>query len=331
MILADKIINERKRNGWSQEELAERLGVSRQSVSKWESAQSVPDLNRILQLADLFGVTTDYLLKDEIESKEGETVITEAAEPATPLRRVSMEEASEFIALEHELAPKKALGAMLFVLSPVLLIFLAGLSESNIGNITENMAAGIGVVVMFAIIAAGVSIFIITSAKEKRFNFLEKEEIETAYGVDGMVRDKLSAFEPKRIRHIVIGVLLCLFCYIPVVIAALSSSEDYIIISMVCVLLIMVAAAVYLFTSAGVISATYNKLIQEGDYTVKKKSEKPVLAAVSTVYWVLATAIFFFVSFVKKDWENSWIVWPVAGVLYAAVVGVVNLITKNED
>ena len=53
MILADKIMNERKRNGWSQEELAEKLGVSRQSVSKWESAQSVPDLNRILQLADI--------------------------------------------------------------------------------------------------------------------------------------------------------------------------------------------------------------------------------------------------------------------------------------
>ena len=64
MILADKIMNERKRNGWSQEELAEKLGVSRQSVSKWESAQSVPDLNRILQLADIFGVTTDYLLKE---------------------------------------------------------------------------------------------------------------------------------------------------------------------------------------------------------------------------------------------------------------------------
>ena len=46
MILADKIIELRKKNGWSQEELAEMLGVSRQSVSKWEGAQSVPDMNR---------------------------------------------------------------------------------------------------------------------------------------------------------------------------------------------------------------------------------------------------------------------------------------------
>ncbi len=57
MILADKIIENRKKNGWSQEELANRLGVSRQSVSKWESAQAVPDLKKILQLAEVFGVT----------------------------------------------------------------------------------------------------------------------------------------------------------------------------------------------------------------------------------------------------------------------------------
>ena len=62
MILADKIMELRKRAGWSQEQLAERLGVSRQSVSKWESAQSIPDMSKILQLSGLFGVSTDYLV-----------------------------------------------------------------------------------------------------------------------------------------------------------------------------------------------------------------------------------------------------------------------------
>ena len=66
MILADKITEERKKNGWSQEELADMLGVSRQAVSKWESANSVPDLQRIIQLAEVFSVSTDYLLKDEM-------------------------------------------------------------------------------------------------------------------------------------------------------------------------------------------------------------------------------------------------------------------------
>ena len=69
MILAEKISEERKKNGWSQEELADKLGVSRQAVSKWESAGSIPELQKIIQLAALFNISTDYLLKDEIEHR----------------------------------------------------------------------------------------------------------------------------------------------------------------------------------------------------------------------------------------------------------------------
>ena len=70
MILADKIVRLRKKQGLSQEELAEKLDVSRQAISKWESAHSVPDLEKILQLGYIFGVSTDYLLKDEIEEED---------------------------------------------------------------------------------------------------------------------------------------------------------------------------------------------------------------------------------------------------------------------
>ena len=70
MILADKLIKLRKRNGWSQEELANKIDVSRQAVSKWESSSAIPSLDKILQLGELFGVTSDYLLKDEIEDEE---------------------------------------------------------------------------------------------------------------------------------------------------------------------------------------------------------------------------------------------------------------------
>lgn len=53
----------RKKMGLSQEELANKIGVSRQAVSKWESGQSMPDLDKIIALSDLFGVSTDYILK----------------------------------------------------------------------------------------------------------------------------------------------------------------------------------------------------------------------------------------------------------------------------
>lgn len=63
MILADKIIDLRKKAGWSQDELASKLNVTRQSVSKWEGAQSIPDMERIVRMSRLFGVTTDYSFK----------------------------------------------------------------------------------------------------------------------------------------------------------------------------------------------------------------------------------------------------------------------------
>ena len=88
MILADKIIRLRKKNGWSQEELADKMNVSRQAVSKWESSQTIPDLDKILQLSTLFGVTTDYLLKDEIEDEE----FSDDVSSDTTVKRITKEE-----------------------------------------------------------------------------------------------------------------------------------------------------------------------------------------------------------------------------------------------
>ncbi len=65
MTVSEKIYTLRTRLGLSQEELAEKLGVSRQSVSKWETGQSVPDLEKIIKLADLFGVSVDELVREE--------------------------------------------------------------------------------------------------------------------------------------------------------------------------------------------------------------------------------------------------------------------------
>ena len=63
MRLGQKIADLRKKNNLSQESLAEKMNVSRQAVSKWESEQSIPDIEKIVNLSELFGVTTDYLLK----------------------------------------------------------------------------------------------------------------------------------------------------------------------------------------------------------------------------------------------------------------------------
>ncbi|MBM9560625.1 helix-turn-helix domain-containing protein [Limosilactobacillus fermentum] len=69
MKLADKIRQLRIEKDWSQERLAEEMHVSRQAVSKWESEGAEPELSKLQKLADLFGVTTDYLLRDENDER----------------------------------------------------------------------------------------------------------------------------------------------------------------------------------------------------------------------------------------------------------------------
>ena len=96
MILADKIMTLRKKCGWSQEDLADQLGISRQSVSKWESGMSIPDLEKIVKMSSLFGVSTDYLLKDELEVElPSETMATDDEQ----CRSVSLEEANTYMDL----------------------------------------------------------------------------------------------------------------------------------------------------------------------------------------------------------------------------------------
>ena len=175
MILADKIIENRKKNGWSQEELANRLGVSRQSVSKWESAQAVPDLKKILQLAEAFGVTTDYLIKDEIEEKpELELAPVDKGLEET-VRSVSMEEASSFLEYNESSSRLISTGVMVCILSPVVLILLAGLAEQGRIAMDVSVAEAAGTALLLIMVAAAVGVFIREGMRGKKYEYLERE------------------------------------------------------------------------------------------------------------------------------------------------------------
>ncbi|VUX01394.1 HTH-type transcriptional regulator ImmR [Streptococcus constellatus] len=72
MQIDKRIFELRKERGWSQDQLAEKVNVSRQSISKWESAQALPEIEKVVELSRIFQVTTDYLLLDEANSKDAQ-------------------------------------------------------------------------------------------------------------------------------------------------------------------------------------------------------------------------------------------------------------------
>ena len=159
MILADKIIELRKKNGWSQEELAEKLHVSRQAVSKWEGAQSVPDLNKIISMADIFGVSTDYLLKEELETEQYvEKTYSESREGAEEkaVRWVSLEESNTFLEVNRKAAGKIAAGVMMCILSPILAVLLSCAGSVGYLSISEDQGGVIGAILIMIVIAGAV-------------------------------------------------------------------------------------------------------------------------------------------------------------------------------
>ena len=326
MILAEKIMTLRKRAGWSQEELAAQLGVSRQSVSKWEGAQSVPDMQKVVQMSRLFGVTTDYLLKEELGEPE-----PAQSEPDAPLRCVTMEQAADYLSLRRAAAPKLAAATLLCVLSPVALLLLAALSDRPGAALSENAAVGIGLCVLLMLVVAAVAVFITCAAQVKAYAFLETEPFETAYGVTGMVRERRAAAAPEHTRGKVVGTVLCILSAVPLFIAVCLNGPDLLYVGAVCLLLVLAGIGSAVFVSGGVYWAAMDRLLEEGDYARPRKRQNGVVGVVSSIYWLTVTAAYLLWTF--GPWwdaqpQDTWILWAVAGVLYGAVMALVRGIRK---
>ena len=325
MILAEKIILLRKKNGWSQEELADQLHVSRQAVSKWESAQSVPDLNKIILMSQVFDVSTDSLLKDSLtvtDERDEIHAIEKATIAPVETRKVTMEEANQFIEIKEKASKWVALGTAMCILSPCIMFILIGLSYEPFLIVREDIAAMVGLSIMFVLVAVAVVMFISVGTMGADFEFLEKEVIETEYGVRSVVLERKKNFRNTYMTSNTIGVALCILSAIPLFLCGLlaDNHKEGIIMFMLCITVCMVAIAVFMFVRVGVKEASMEKILQEGDYSVEKKKGDQVSEKIGAIYWPIVVAGYLGYSFITMDWGRSWIVWPVAGVLFAAIV-----------
>lgn len=324
MILADKIIDLRKKAGWSQEELADKLGVSRQSVSKWEGAQSVPDMNKVLQLSDLFGVSTDYLLKDSMEAPEPVAAAEDPDGEGTTF--VSMEEANAFLAYKAQSAPRIALGVLLCILCPIALLLMGAAQETGRLPLTEMQAAMIGLIVLLLMVAGAVLLFVLTGMRGSKYEYLEKEALDTAYGVSGMVKERMQREEGEHTRRIAVGVVLCVLAAVPLFVLLLwRSDDDWYGVLGVSAILTLAAIGVYNIVKTSVPWEGYRMLLEQGDYS---RASKRGNSKYSGIYWGIVTAAYLAVSFITQRWDMTWIVWPVAGVLYGVLVEATKLKDK---
>lgn len=323
MILADKIIYLRKQAGWSQEDLAEEMNISRQSVSKWEGAQSIPDMDKILMLSSIFGVSTDFLLKDDMEELEGISI----SETNVGLRKITLEDVRYFINISKETSPRIALGVFLCITSPITLLLMSTLAEEGKITMSEHAAGILGLIVILFLVTCAVALFVLSGIKIKEHEFLETEDFELEYGVKSIIKEEQNSYRQTYMIQLVFGIALCILSAIPLLIFS-EGTEVQLVIGL-CLLLVTVACGVFLLVNSIGRWSIFSKILQEGDYQKKNKQGEKLISMIASIYWTTVTAIFLVYSFSTWNWGESWVIWPVAGMIFGGIAGAISIFHEN--
>lgn len=286
MSLAENLQYLRAREGVTQEQLAERLDVSRQSVSKWESAASYPEMDTLLKLCDMFQVDMDTLLRGSVENSLSEDTAGY----------------DRFMTLY---ARKIAGGVSAIVGSVALWSFLSALGLSEM----------LGTAMLLLVIAAAAVVFIASGMEEEHFR--KKHPVIP----DFYTEPQKERFHRRYIWYIAGGVGAILLGVVMMVLAftVLPEKEPY-ESYMGAAFLVIVACAVYFLIYGGMLEDKYNiaKYNRQNNPTPEDRSRRRRATTACSVIMILATAVFLFAGLAYYKWNWAAIIYPVGGVLCGA-------------
>lgn len=310
MKINEKISLLRKEHGYSQEELASLLGVSRQSVSKWELGDSVPDLDKIIRLSELFQVSTDTLLRDDLDE-----IKKDASE------RLDDHQVEEFITTKEKTAPLVTAAVMLCIMSVIPLLVLGTGYEAGYFHAlfsSEKAAGPVGLIVLLLMVAPAVGLFLYSNALTGKYEWMESKPVllsHSAYRQAKELRDESqkqsTILMTAGICTIILGVIpLFLFMFLNPNLVGFGIG----------IMLGIIAFGVGMIIYASQRNGMWQMLLQEGDYSLEKKKVRHKYSWLCTSYWLTVTAVYLLVSFVFKCWDISWLIFAVAGMLYSVLV-----------
>lgn len=276
MDFREKLQMLRKEKGYSQEQLADILGVSRQAVSKWESGTSYPETDKLIEISKLFHVSLDELLKNEInETKKANTTL-------------NSEKENEFIKFYKKFSTMIGLGVVSCITSLIAATLAYDIFHSEIMQI----------ILFFTFITIGVIIFIYYGTMYSRY-----ESIEKLYKEKYNNREVPIEFSKKFSVIISVAVALCILGIVLAGVISEFTSLDSIIASS---FFIPISIAVYMFIYYG---------MQYEIYSNKKPVQKNVTDQAHAVVMIVATMVFLVVGFLWNAWHPGWIAFVVGGLI----------------
>lgn len=267
--------------------------------------QVISEFGNLEELAETLGIPQE--VKD-LESEMQHITMTDS-------------EIERYLQVSKETSKQDALGVAIILLGVAILIFLNALAER--GVLVENIAQAMGVGGLLLLIALAVYIFIMAGMKGEKYEQLERTPVK----IDPYLHDRIAqmkeGYRPGFARRIAGGVAIILLSVVALVtVAILEVGGDFTLMLLVAGLLVAVALAVGLFITSSSQMEAYDKLLNEGDYTLQHKSGNSFAEKISSPYWMLVVAIYLTWSFISDAWGISWIIWPIAGVLFGLIAAI---------
>lgn len=249
-------------------------------------------------------------------------------------KRLSASQAESYLKDQDNFGHKIGIGVALCILSPTTAAVMSSLE--SVGFLPGNIADLIGATVLFLMVAMAVAIFILSGFSISKYEGYQKVRIVLDHATREKIKKERESFRGVFSLKITVGVVLCILSVVPVfIIAELLEGTFLAWISEASSagLFIFVAAGVYLFITAGVLQGAYETLLGkdgvEFDDGCEKEGDK-LVGVIAAVYWPLVTAGYLVWSFATLNWGFTWIVWPVAGVIFGGISGAIKLVRDGK-
>ncbi len=292
MTFAEKIVNLRKQKGLSQEELAYKMHVSRQAVSKWESSVSSPDTEKIIKLSKLFEVSIDYLLKDEIEENQN----VKKEENNNVNNRNIMDETENYLRTKRKTSTYTAVAVVMFLLSPHAYMYLQVFANSYLVSLTNDIKSLYGVIAFIIYILIPIILIVISNLKSNKVDYIKSKTFIIDEKVANLVNEERELYRKKYNIFTVLGSAICIIPIIVNIIYTVITNLDYFsglytpygeivtyylnvftIHNSSIYILLTCCVGVFLLVKNRIRWESYNTVLKKNEHKVKSKLQQRIL------------------------------------------------------
>lgn len=249
---------------------------------------------------------------------------------------LSQSSVQEFLTARKRSSTFIATGVMLCIFSPITLLLLISLTKLGTLTSSINFATGIGVIATLVLVAIAVACFIAGNYWLKVNENYEYEDCNLSEELHKKILKESRDYENKHYIFKIIGIAFCILSAIPLMSGALftdalsNSRLDDFMTGLSSITIFLVGIGVFFLVKTNIVHDSFNIILQIDDYTTEKKAGKKVIEKYTSIYWMIIAFIYLTYSFLSNNWQQSWIIWPLAGIAYGILEAILSFQFQNN-